>query len=86
VDSGRRVQVTFEPRADVNHFCVALASMISKYLRELLMMEFNRFWQARVPKLKSTAGYPLDARRFWAEIRPAASELGIGADALWRRK
>ncbi|HYV35034.1 MAG TPA: hypothetical protein VE988_04965, partial [Gemmataceae bacterium] len=39
-DRGRRVDITFEPRADANHFCVALASMVSKYLRELFMLEF----------------------------------------------
>src|SRR5262249_22474793 len=31
---GRDVQLTFAPRADGNHLCVALASMVSKYLRE----------------------------------------------------
>jgi ribonuclease HII len=82
----RRVRVTFEPRADMGHFCVALASMLSKYLRELLMLEFNRFWQARVPGLKATAGYPGDAERFYAEIRPAVRDLGLEEDALWRRK
>jgi ribonuclease HII len=82
----RPVRVTFEPRADMGHFCVALASMLSKYLRELLMLEFNRFWQARVPGLKATAGYPGDAERFYTEIRPAVRDLGLNEDALWRRK
>src|SRR5262249_32661828 len=68
VGQGRSIEVTFEPRADLNHFCVALASMVSKYLRELFMLEFNRFWQQKVPGLKATAGYPGDARRFWNEI------------------
>jgi len=86
VDGRRRVQVTFQPRAEASHFCVALASMVSKYLRELLMLEFNRFWQARVPRLKPTAGYPVDAKRFWADIRLATRKLKIEDDALWRRK
>jgi hypothetical protein len=83
---GREVRLTFEPRADATHLGVALASMASKYLRELLMLEFNRFWQEQVPGLKATAGYPGDAARFLAAIRPAAERLGIGAAALWRRK
>ena len=80
------VQVTFQPRADSEHFCVALASMASKYLRELLMLEFNRFWQTHVPGLKPTAGYPGDAGRYLASIRPALAKLGLHESAVWRRK
>lgn len=80
------VQLTFQPRADTAHLCVALASMISKYLRELLMHEFNRFWQEQVPGLKPTAGYPGDAARYFDAIRPAAQRLGVPEAALWRRK
>jgi hypothetical protein len=83
---GREVELTFQPRADSEHFCVALASMASKYLRELLMLEFNCFWQEQVPGLKPTAGYPGDAARFFEAIRPAAGRLGIAEAALWRRK
>jgi hypothetical protein len=82
----RRFEITFQPRAEENHFCVALASMVSKYLREVLMLEFNRFWQKHLPGLKPTAGYPNDSKRFWKEIRPVARKLGIAKDALWRRK
>jgi ribonuclease HII len=82
----REVRVTIQPRADAEHFCVALASMVSKYLRELLMLEFNRFWQLEVPGLKATAGYPSDAARFFDDIRPAAKRLGIAEIAIWRRR
>jgi hypothetical protein len=80
------LRLTFQPRADVEHFTVALASMLSKYLRELLMREFNRFWQEHLPELKATAGYPGDAARFFEEIRPVASKLGIPETVLWRRR
>jgi hypothetical protein len=83
---GRKVQVTFQPRADAEHFCVALASMTSKYLREVLMLEFNRFWQEQLPGLKATAGYPGDAARFLQAIQPALERLGIAESTLWRRK
>jgi hypothetical protein len=83
---GRDIQLTFQPRADTEHFCVALASMVSKYLREVLMLEFNRFWQGHIPGLKATAGYPTDATRFLADIRAKAQQLGIAEAALWRRK
>jgi hypothetical protein len=81
---GRDIRLTFQPRADAQHFCVALASMVSKYLRELFMLEFNRFWQAQVPGLKPTAGYPGDAARFLEAIRPALGRLGVAEASLWR--
>jgi ribonuclease HII len=80
----REVKITFKPKADVEHFTVALASMISKYVRELLMREFNRFWQTQVPGLKPTAGYPQDAVRYIDAIRPAMLKLGIAERAVWR--
>jgi ribonuclease HII len=83
---GREVRLTFQPRADGEHFCVALASMASKYLRELLMQEFNRFWQTHVPGLSPTAGYPNDAVRFLEAIRPAVTRLGLTEAAVWRKK
>jgi ribonuclease HII len=80
----RRVQIVVTPRADAENFTVALASMISKYVRELLMREFNRFWQSHVPQLKPTAGYPQDAVRYIEAIRPALVKLGIAERAVWR--
>lgn len=82
----RDVCVTFMPKADVNSFPVALASMVSKYVRELLMGEFNRFWQALVPDLKPTAGYPVDAVRYIEAIRPALLRLGIAERSVWRNR
>ncbi|HLJ94102.1 MAG TPA: hypothetical protein VKU02_13025 [Gemmataceae bacterium] len=82
----RDLRLVFEPRADHQHFCVALASMVSKYLRELLMLEFNHFWQQHVPGLKSTAGYPGDSARFMEVIRPAMQHLGIAEPTVWRRR
>jgi ribonuclease HII len=80
----RPVCITVLPKADDFHFTVALASMISKYVRELLMREFNRFWLTHVPGLKPTAGYPLDAGRYFDAIRPAMAKLGIADRYVWR--
>jgi ribonuclease HII len=65
---------------------VALASMVSKYTREVMMREFNRFWQQHIPDLKPTAGYPADAARFLDTIRPVLARLGIDERRVWRRK
>jgi ribonuclease HII len=80
----RPVRIVFVPRADAEHFPVALASMVSKYVRELLMLEFNRFWQSHVPGLKATAGYPGDAGRYFEAIRPTLARLGLSDAQVWR--
>jgi ribonuclease HII len=82
----RPMELLFEPRADTRRLCVALASMVSKYLRELFMAEFNGFWQKHVPGLQPTAGYPSDAPRFLEAIRPAAASLQIPEAAIWRQR
>lgn len=64
---------------------VALASMTAKYVRELAMTAFNDFWQARLPGLAPTAGYPVDARRWRAATAGVVQAAGIPADHLWRR-
>ncbi len=80
------LDITFEPEADRRHLPVALASMLSKYLREVLMEMFNRFWHKHVPELKPTAGYPGDSRRFYNEIQEARERLGIPHEVLWRER
>lgn len=82
----RPVTVTFRPRADGDSVAVALASMLCKYLREVCMRQFNRFWATHVPGLAPTAGYPQDAKRYYEAIRPAMDKLGLTADQVWRKK
>jgi hypothetical protein len=82
----RPVTITFRPRADGDSIAVALASMLCKYLRELCMRQFNRFWAAHVPGIRPTAGYPLDAKRFFDEIKPAMEKLGLTDDQVWRKR
>ena len=78
-----QTQLTFRTKAE-QHLPVALASMVAKYVRELAMELFNRFWAKRVPELKPTKGYPVDAARFRAEIESVARELGMSEADWWR--
>jgi ribonuclease HII len=80
-----RVEICFRTKAEA---ClpVALASMASKYLRELAMRAFNAFWCGRVAGLRPTAGYPGDARRFKADIAAVQAELAIEDGILWRER
>ncbi len=82
----REVHLRFEPKADGEHFNVALASMVAKYLREVCMMQFNNYWTERVPGLKPTAGYPMDAGRFFQAIRPLLESDGTAESDVWRAK
>jgi ribonuclease HII len=82
----REVHIRFEPRADGEHLNVALASMCAKYLREVCMRQFNRYWLQRVPGIKPTAGYPGDASRFFAEIRNVLQADGVAERAVWRAR
>jgi hypothetical protein len=82
----RPVTVAFRPRADAESVAVALASMLCKYLREVCMRQFNRFWATHVPGIKPTAGYPGDARRFYEQIKPAMEKLGLTEDQVWRKR
>ena len=64
---------------------VALASLTAKYVRELAMLAFNAFWSGRVPGLRATAGYPVDAARWRNDAATAVVAAGCGWDAVWRR-
>jgi len=79
----RRVEIRFQAGGE-QFLPAALASMASKYLRELAMKAFNQFWCARVDDLAPTAGYPLDARRFRSEIHAAQHESHINDHEIWR--
>ena len=65
--------LTFAVDSEDRHFPVALASMLAKYVRELVMARFNRYFSAKLPDLKPTAGYVQDARRW---LRDAEQVLG----------
>jgi hypothetical protein len=66
--SGQRIIIQFMPEAESHHLPVALASMIAKLTRELAMMRFNRYFAARMPEIKPTAGYYGDAGRWLREM------------------
>jgi len=60
--------VLFQVEAEEAHFPVALASMTAKLVRELAMARLNRYWCARKPELKPTAGYRQDGARWLADL------------------
>jgi len=85
-DGDGRLRLAVSVGAEERALPVALASMLSKYLRELLMEPFNAFWTGRLPGLAPTAGYPVDGIRFFRAIEPQLGALGLGADWVYRRR
>ena len=83
---GREGDIRFVMEGEKHSMPVALASMYSKYVRELYMTLFNEFWRKHLPGLKSTAGYPRDARRFLTDIAAVQKQLGIPDEVLVRRR
>jgi hypothetical protein len=83
-DGQRRMTVGFYVRGDSRHMPVALASIFSKYVRELFMHTFNAYWRRQVPGLRPTAGYATDAARFLRDIAAARQQLGIADRMLVR--
>lgn len=63
---------------------IALASIVSKYVRELCMRAFNAYWAARVDGLLPTAGYYQDGLRFLRDIEPARLREAVDRSMLVR--
>ena len=80
----RHMTVWFEVEADSHHLPAALASMVSKYTRELFMHRFQAWFSQRAPQVKPTAGYATDARRFWDQIEPLLRQWQIDPGRLRR--
>ncbi|MHC4415463.1 MAG: hypothetical protein ACYS0G_09285 [Planctomycetota bacterium] len=81
---GSWLTVSFVRGAEQRHLPAALASMIAKYVRELLMLRLNRYFQSELPSLRPTAGYVQDARRYLVEIKPVMERLGVSQSRLVR--
>jgi hypothetical protein len=80
------VRIIFCEKAEVQCLPVAVASMLSKYLREALMHRFNAFWKGHLPAVEPTAGYYADGMRFLADIADKRQELGISDEMLVRSR
>jgi len=84
-DGERQIRLSFSKKGESQHLLIAWASIVSKYLREIFMMQFNRFWSAQNPTLTPTAGYWEDGQRFMKDIDPLLKKLNISAAELIRQ-
>jgi ribonuclease HII len=81
---GKNIQVRFAVKADDNLLPVALASIVSKYIRELLMECINQYFLDQAGQLKPTAGYWTDGLRFINDIKQALPFLPVNDNQLIR--
>jgi ribonuclease HII len=83
-DSRGGLKIHFLAKGDDRHLPVALASMTSKYVRELFMEMMNHFFLQRHPSLAPTAGYYEDGMRFLADLEKLAPPTPVWRNLLIR--
>lgn len=86
VRSSRVCKIEFVTRGENKHFLIALASVYSKYLRELYMIMFNTYWCHLLDGLKPTAGYYTDAHRWLRDTAQVIQQQSIDQNLLVRER
>ena len=86
IRSSRICEIEFATSGEQRHFTVALASVYSKYLRELFMHAFNSYWSGKMPGLERTAGYYTDAQRWLEEVAPVLRQAKVHRGLLVRER
>lgn len=81
---GKSMRLHFVVDGDERFLPVSLASMVSKYLRELFMFSINRYFAELCPDLKPTAGYWTDGLRFISELKKNLPDLQYDTGLLIR--
>lgn len=84
----QQIDVHFTVKGD-SFTPVALSSMHAKYLRERFMESFNQYFALRHKadsKLTPTAGYPVDADRFLADVASTLEEEKIARRTIVRSR
>lgn len=84
--NGGRVRILFIKSGEEKALPVALASMFSKYVRELFLIQLNGWFCERLPGLRPTAGYHRDGWRFVNETKSYREENGIPETLLVRSR
>jgi len=83
---GRSMRIHFAVKADAKWLPVSLASMMSKYFRELLIARINNFFVSQFPDLKPTAGYWQDGQRFVSDLQKRGYDISTSDKMLIRSR
>jgi ribonuclease HII len=82
----RRTRLHFVVKADARCLPASLASMVSKYVRELLVKCLNDYFIRLCPTLKPTAGYWQDGQRFVKDLKQMNPEQMPDKERLIRSR
>jgi ribonuclease HII len=80
----KKMRLHFAVGADERFLPVSLASMVSKYLRELLIDNINRYFACFHANLKPTAGYWKDGLRFVEDLKTNLPHIQFDSNQLIR--
>ncbi len=80
----KSMRLHFVVGADERFLPVSLASMVSKYLRELLVHNMNRYFAGFHSDLRPTAGYWKDGLRFVEDLKTNIPDLSVDMERLVR--
>jgi ribonuclease HII len=82
----RKMTLHFVVAADRKYLPVSLASMVSKYLRELMVDNINRYFTSFNSDLKPTAGYWQDGLRFIRDLNSLIPHVAYNSNQLIRSR
>lgn len=80
----RKMRLHFVVGADRKYLPVSLASMVSKYLRQLMIDNINRYFTGFHSELKPTAGYWKDGLRFIGDLKTLIPHVTFNTRQLIR--
>ena len=81
---GKVMRLHFVIAADERFLPVSLASMVSKYLRQLLVESINRYFAGFHAELKPTAGYWKDGLRYIGDLKVNIPHVRYDSNQLIR--
>jgi ribonuclease HII len=86
VEGCPRMFIAFIEKGDGNHLPIALASMGAKYLRELMMSQFNAWFHTYDAGIKPTAGYYQDGKRWLEDTTDLRRKIGVPDERIVRQR
>jgi ribonuclease HII len=81
---GKKMRLHFAVDADDRFLPVSLASMLSKFIRQLLIENINRYFISFHAELKPTAGYWKDGLRFIEDLKRNVPHVAFDSNQLIR--
>lgn len=84
--NNRKMIIHFVVAADSKFLPASLASMVSKFLRELMVDNINRYFTSFNPALKPTAGYWTDGLRFIKDLKTLIPHVPYDSNQLIRSR